>query len=198
MITRRKHRSCRLISARFPATSGFTLIEVLVAASIFIVLNGAIFALMGYNQSASEKASANIDAATRVLILFEKMRLELRNARVIDASDTELSYWIYEKDQGSPVFDSVNHRLSFLPGNGLAPDVAKLSLAGSDRHLLRTFQGEQQLLAALDKDGELHFAWASGPQRLRVFGQAGISGRKKSSLEAVKSFSFTFSLNNVE
>lgn len=178
--------------------NGLSLIELMVSIGIFMLLNGAVVALMGYNQRASEKVDANVDASTRVLILYEKLRMEMRYARVIDCVDDTLSYWIYQRAAGELVIGQRGHLLAFLPGGSSPPDLATISVVGTRKEVVRRFQGEDQGLAQLDRDGEFHLSWNKGAHLLRVWGKAGSEKRTKASLEAMKPFSFTLLLSNVE
>jgi type II secretory pathway pseudopilin PulG len=177
--------------------SGLTLLEMLIATTIFMGLNGAVLALLHYNQKASEKATANADAGTQVLVLFEKLRLELRTGRIVECSEDTLGYWIYQRDTGLPVF-GVPHRLAFLPGGGAPPDLAELTAVGMNGNLTRRFQGREEPLARVGQDGEVRFLWTPALQMLRVEGSVGERGRTQASRETLKEFRFTVPLNNIE
>lgn len=187
----------RATGQRSRRPSGLTLIEMLVASTIFMALNGAVLALLHYNQKASEKATANAGASTQVLLVFEKVRLEMRTGRIVDCTDDVLSYWIYVRDQGLPV-PGTPHRLSFLPGGGAPPDTAELTAVGTNGALVRRFQGRQDLLTNIGPDGEVRFQWTPALQMLRVEGVVGQQGRTTASREALKTFRFTIPLNNIE
>lgn len=186
-MTISKHRNPR----------GLSLVEMLVAMTIFLALSGAVLGLMHYNQRASEKATANADTNTRLLVLFEKLRMELRRGRVVECSPDTLGYWIYRQVDALPVLGTP-HRLEFLPGGGVPPDLAQLTALNTEGRLVRRFQGREEPLAILGRDSVVTFEWEPAYQLLRAEGVVGEKNPARPTLESEKTFRFTIPLNNVE
>ena len=178
------------------ARAGLTLTELLVCMTLFIGISLAMISLLMQNQKISEKNVANTDSSAKSLLLFERVRQEVRSGRVVgNPSTSELQYWIYKKVNGAPEFGGP-HRLSFLPGAGSDPDLARLStLKGS---LIREFQGKSSNLANVGADGRLEFDWKPGAQILRLTGQVGDKNDEHQEKSSVRKFFFVISLNNVE
>lgn len=182
--------------------SGVTLVEMLVAVTVFLLLNGAVLAMLHYNQRAAEKATATADANTQALLVFEKIRQELRRGRVVEQSPDllTLGYWLYQLDAGQPIFGGP-HGLVFLPGLGQPPDLAEMTAVGAGGRLVRRFQGQEETLTRIGRDGEVKFEWEAGLQRLRVQGTVGeknANNPASAARESVKTFRFTIPLNNIE
>ncbi len=153
---------------------------------------------MAYNQRASEKASANTDASAQVLLLFEKLRSELRRGRIVECSDSTLGYWIYDQENGLPQLGSGGHRLAFLPRGQAEPDLAELTAEGTEGRLIRRFQNREDTLLKMGRDSHVKFSWSQNLQILRVEGQVGEKHESRVSLSSEKNFIFTVPLNNVE
>lgn len=174
---------------------GLTLVEMLVTATLFLAISAATGAMLFQTQRASEKSVATNDANSKALLLFEKLRLELRNGRVVDNPLPEkLHYWIYQKKDGVPKFKAPG-KLEFLSESGTDPDIAEVS--GEGENLVRTFQGKKRILASLGKDGEVRFRWLVGLQALVVEGKVGET-HSKNSISSEKEFHFILALSNVE
>lgn len=176
--------------------SALTLIEMLVTATLFLAISAAMGAMLFQSQRASEKTVATNDADSKALLLFEKLRLELRRGRVIDNPVPEkLHYWVYETENGMPKFSGPGD-LVFLSTSGTGPDVAEVTV--ENRNLVRTFQGDKTILTAVGEEGQVTFSWLVGIQALVVDGQVGDTHQSRTSLSSVKKFHFILALSNVE
>jgi type II secretory pathway pseudopilin PulG len=177
-------------------TRGLTLVEMLVTVTLFLAISAAMAAMLHQSQRASEKTVSTSDANSMAVLLYEKLRLELRRTRVVDNPNPEtLNYWIYEKENGLPKFGAPGELL-FLSLSGDDPDVAELTL--EDSNLVRHFQSEKTILANVGPEGEVRFDWLIGIQALVVDGQVGERNESRESLGSVKKFHFTLALSNVE
>ena len=174
---------------------GLTLAEMLVTATLFLAISAAMGAMLFQTQRASEKAVATNDADSKALLLFEKLRAELRRGRVIDNPlPQELHYWIYETENGVPKF-SAPGELVFLSTGGV-PDIAEVTVENGN--LVREFQDEKSILTGVGQEGQVSFNWLVGIQALVVEGQVGDAHESRTSLTSVKKFHFIMALSNVE
>lgn len=177
--------------------SGLTLIEMMVSVAIFGGLMAIVFVLLHQNQRAAEKSIAQADASSAVLLLFERIRAEMRTGRVIGNDPPDiLEYWVHERAaDGSPVFGGP-HGLVYLPGGGADPDVARLRV--EEGRLIRDFQGQQKMLVAVGRDGEINYTWSAGSHMLLVSGQVNDPFEEPRARVEPRKFRFVVSLNNVE
>lgn len=176
-------------------TRGLTLAEMLVTATLFLAISAAMGAMLFQTQRASEKTVATNDADSKVLLLFEKLRAELRKGRVIDNPvPEELHYWMYETENGMPKFTGPGD-LEFLSTGGV-PDIAEVTVENDN--LVRTFQNEKSVLTSVGGEGQVSFNWLVGIQALVVEGQVGDVHDSRTSLSSVKKFHFILALSNVE
>lgn len=189
---------------RSTTTKGLTLIELLVSMSVFLGLMAMVFALLSQNRQASQKAIGQADVSASVLLVFEKIRQEVRSGRVVGSSNpSELEYWVYDRDTLLPKFGGP-HGLIYLPGPNSDPDVAVLGL--DEGRLVRTFQGQQKMFVSLGKNGEISFDWNPGLHTLIVAGIVdnpyGETEEDPDNIRAYqttpRNFRFMLSLNNVE
>lgn len=175
---------------------GLTLVELMVTVTIFLALAAAMGAMLFQSQRASEKAVSTNDANSQALILFEKLRREIRKGRVIgNPVPEELHYWIYETENGLPKFGS-DGALEFISESGPDPDTAVMKV--EDGNLVRSFQNDPAILSSVGRDGEVNFEWLVGIQAIRVRGQVGELNPSRASLSSVKEFHFMVALSNVE
>lgn len=181
---------------RFFGISGLSLPELLVSMAVFMGMSLVMMGLLFQNQRASEKIVAQSDSSTLSLVLFEKVRQEIRTGRVVGNPDTSvLEYWIYKQAGGLPEFGSP-HRLVFLPSAGVDPDVARLTV--ESERLVKNFQGRTSILSDVGPDGQVEFQWIPGSQLVRLYGQVGERNPQHVSKASVRKFQFILSLNNVE
>ncbi len=175
---------------------GLSLPELLVSMGIFLGLSSILVVFLISNQRASEKALSHTDSSSYALLLFEKTRLEMRRARVVgNPTNDVLQYWIYEQNNGLPIFGTP-HRLQFVSAGGGVPLVA--SLQAIEGRLTKTFGDQVGVLAQLGRDAEVLFAWQPATQTLRVTGQVGFAHETLGSLTSLRPFRFFIALNNVE
>lgn len=175
---------------------GLSLIEVVVASAIFLGMTSVIFALFHQNQRASEKVFSNTDAGAQSLLVFEKVRSELRNARVVGVdSGGRLQYWVLRRVNGVPQVNS-SGLADWLPGQPANPAVALLF--SQDGLLWRSFQGQRQPLAPLGDDGSVQFLWNAGLHLVTVSGQVGQTDPHDSTRASLRSFNYTLHLSNNE
>jgi prepilin-type N-terminal cleavage/methylation domain-containing protein len=188
------------MSFRQPSTiiskNGMTLIELMVSVAIFLSLMGMVLGLLHQNQSASEKSISQADASASALLVFEKVRQEIRNGRVVgNELPGVLDYWIYQRSGTAPVFGGL-HGLVYLPGPDADPDVAQLKL--EDGRLIREFQGVKKMFVPLGEDGDIVFNWDQGSHLVLISGQISDPFDEPQSKSPPRKFKFLLSLNNVE
>lgn len=150
------------------------------------------------NQRASEKAAANTDTSAQVLLLFEKLRSELRRGRIVECSESTLGYWIYDQENGLPQSGPGPHRLAFLPRGEVEPALAEITAQDTEGRLVRRFEGREDTLLKMGRDSLVKFSWTQSLQILRVEGSVGEKNESRTSLSSEKKFLFTVPLNNVE
>jgi type II secretory pathway pseudopilin PulG len=173
-----------------------TLIELIVSMAIFLGLMSMVFALLYQNQRASEKSIGQADASAAVLLVFEKIRAEMRTGRVIaNDSPGTLDYWIYERQDGLPIFGGV-HGLVYLPGPNSDPDVAQLRLENG--RLIREFQTKKSFLVPMGQQANISFQWNPGDHTLLVAGVVADPYDEPRTATLPREFRFLLSLNNVE
>lgn len=166
------------------------------ASAIFLGMTSVIFALFHQNQRASEKVFSNTDAGAQALLVFEKVRAELRNARVVGVdSGGSLQYWVLRRVKGVPQVNS-SGLADWLPGAPANPDVARLYV---DKGVLwKSFQGTQQPLAPVGADGFVQFGWSPGLHLLALSGEVGQVDPHDATKSSVHRFHYTMHLSNNE
>lgn len=152
-------------------TRGSTLVEVLVASTLFVGMAAIMALLMRQNQLASQKVIGKSDTTAAMLMVFERIRTELRGARVVGVNATGgLEYWISRKVDGV-VQLTPNGFPDWIPGAPADPDVALLQV--DNGILVRDFQGDRQPLVPVGPDGAIVFVWDMGNHTLMVAGAVG-------------------------
>lgn len=150
---------------------GTTLIELMVACSIFLGMVSVLFALLLQNRRASQKASSHTDLTAQMMLVFEKVRNEMRGGRIIGLNaQGELLYWRCNMVDGVPQL-TAQGKPDWLPGAPADPAVAELGVQNGI--LVREFQGIRQPLAPMGKDGHLQFTWNPGVNTLGLQGGVG-------------------------
>ena len=154
---------------------GASLIEVLVAASIFLAMTSALITMMLSNQRAATKIVNHNDTTTEVLIVYERIRMEMRHSLVINAPDTphpgSVQYWQVDMPNGVPVLDANGLPTYMHTGLSAPPDVATMySLNGT---LYKDFRGETLPLAQMGVNGTINFDWDPNVQSLWLTGAVG-------------------------
>lgn len=163
--------SCRPPSTTTRRQRGTTLIEMTVACTIFLAMTTVLFALLLQNRRASQKVSSHTDTSAQMMLVFERVRAEMRTGRIIGLSNTgALRYWRCRMVNGVPVLTATG-KPDWMPGAPLDPDVAELSVQNG--FLVRQFQGIRQTLAPVGKDGQLQFTWNAGINTLGLNGAVG-------------------------
>ncbi|MCA9794389.1 MAG: hypothetical protein KC910_21425 [Candidatus Eremiobacteraeota bacterium] len=143
----------------------------LVASTLFLGMATVMALLMRQNQMASQKAVGHTDVTGQMMMVFERIRGEMRAARVIGVNPSGgLEYWVARRDNGIPQF-SPDGFPDWLPGAPADPDVALMHIVNGT--LVRDFQGNRQPLARVGPDGAILFAWDQGNQTLMVVGAVG-------------------------
>ena len=161
------------MSCRPPSTTtkGTTLIELTVACTIFLGMTTVLFALLMQNRRSSQKVSGHTDTSAQMMLVFEKVRNEMRGGRIVGLSaQGALRYWRCRMVDGIPQLTAMGQP-DWLPGVPADPDVAELSVQNGV--LVRQFQGIRQVLAPVGKDGQLQFTWNPGVHTLALTGAVG-------------------------
>ena len=117
--------------------------------------------LLLQNQRAAHKISEQSDVTATLMLVFEKVRNELKHSRVvgIDPDNGGLRYWVVARaPNGLPLLNA-NGLPNWLPGPPAAPDVGVLYLDADTGMLWKEFQGAAQPLVPLGPAAELQFVW---------------------------------------
>lgn len=159
---------------------GTTLIELSVACTLFLGMTTVIFALLLQNRHASQKVSGHTDTSAEAMLVFEKVRNEMRCGRIVGLSPQgALLYWRCRTLDGVPQLNAQG-KPDWLPGAPADPDVAELYV---DHGILwRNFEGIKQHLAPVGKDGQLQFTWSPSAHTLTLAGGVG----EKNAYDAVR------------
>lgn len=148
---------------------GFTLLEVSVASSLFLMMSAVLFALFQQTQKATNVAIDSTDTTSKMLLVFEKVRNETRGVRIIGpATDGKLEYWKVKTVNGIPQLNALG-RPNYEPGYPQVPDSAFLYLR--DGKLLYDFQGKSQILARVGSQSTLSFDWSAATHILTLGGR---------------------------
>ena len=174
------------ITTRQRPAAGTSLIEVLVACTIFLGMSTVLLSLLTQNTRASQKISNHSDTSSQMMMVYEKVRSELRHGRIIGAAGGSLQYWICRVVSGTPQLTGQGSP-DWLPGLPANPDVAAMSVRQGA--LWRDFEGQAQLLAQIGPDGTVNFTWDGATHKLELSGAVG----QKDAYEAVRNNYQTFS-----
>ena len=182
---------------RSTTTSGTTLIELSVVATIFLGITTVLVTLMLQNQRASTKVSNHTDTTAQLLLVFEKIRNEVRHSRIIgtDTATSGLKYWVYKAVNGIPQVTAAGSP-DWLPGYPANPDVALLYSKPSKDALWRDFQGKGQRLAPMGLDGNLKFVWDAGNHTLTLIGGVGQKDAFDATRHNYQAFNYNVYLSN--
>lgn len=147
---------------------GLTLLETLVASALLVGLTLLMVLLLRQNHQARAKLETHTEASQMALISVEKIRMEMRRARVIATSVAfeRLYYWVARVSGNSFVLTPIGQP-DWLPGFPAAPEQAEMYV---DRQTLwRDFAGQHQRLATVGKDGRVQFLYDPAAHSLRVY-----------------------------
>ena len=78
--------SCRPLSTTTRRQRGTTLIEMTVACTIFLAMTTVLFALLLQNRRSAQKVSSHTDTSAQMMLVFERVRAEMRTGRIIGLS----------------------------------------------------------------------------------------------------------------
>jgi len=174
-----------------------SLLEVMVASSLFLAMTLLLLGLLSQNRKAGEKAMGHTDASGQATLLLERMRMELRHSRVVGVrGDNTLLYWRARMLNDLPQLDQLGH-VDWLPGWPADAEVAELNVARHGNLQRRTGQGIQ-ILSNLGADGALQFAWNPGLATLGLSGTVGVKDRSDPSRSNIQTFQYQVCLNNLE
>lgn len=149
-------------------TDALTLIEVLVACGLTVGVTLLMVLLLRQNHMARAKIETHTDASQMALISVEKIRMEMRRAKVISTTPTfdRLFYWVARVSGNSFVLTPIGQP-DWLPGFPAAPDQAQMYV--SQETLWRDFGGTHQRLSSLGKDGRVQFLYDPAAHSLRIY-----------------------------
>lgn len=127
------------------AARGLTLVEVLVASTIFLVVTATILTALFFSQRSQRKHSQDEEAVRACLVVVEHLRQHLRVAVVESVSADSLSYRVglFNPD-GTP---------QLAPGGEVLWSAPYTVFLRDDR-VLREHQGVERQLAVLGAGGE--------------------------------------------
>ncbi len=175
---------------------GSTLVEVLVASTLFVAMAAVMALLMRQNQMASQKIIGQSDTTAAMMMVFERIRSELRGARVVGVNAAGgLEYWISRKVDG--VVQITPEGLpDWIPGAPADPDVALIQV--DNGILVRDFQGDRQPLVNMGPDGAIVFVWDVGHHTLMIVGAVGEKHDYRVEKNNYQSFRYYLQVGNNE
>ncbi len=175
-----------------------TLLEVMVASTIFAGLTTILVLLLQQHQRASAKIIANSDVTAESMVLFEKTRAEITRAKVLGVTPDlqSVSYWVPRSQAGAPVILASGNQ-DWLPGDPSPPDIATLSYSRG-KGLTRTFQGRTQTLANCSKDTVLNFGYSAGRRLFQLYGYVGTQNSQSAEKNSYQPFFYQLQLTNVQ
>jgi len=174
--------------------------ELLVSISIFMGMSLLLAQLLVQNQRASEKISSQSDLTATLMLVFEKVRNELKHSRVVgtDPDNGGLRYWIVKRDSaGLPKLTAAGLP-DWLPGAPADPDEAQLYLDTSTGIVWKQFQGARQPLVPLGEDAELQFAWNPSVQTVVLAGVIGKGNAHDAVRDNRQAFAYQICMSNNE
>lgn len=165
--------------------------------TIFLGMMGVVFTLLRQNQRASEKVLSRSDATDEALLVFEKVRAEMRNLRVIGVdSSGRLEFWVLRRDSAGAPQLTPQGLADWLPGEPANPDVGWMY--PSQGVLWKSFQGQVQPVAPLGPDGQVTFEWLPGLRTLTLSGQVGRRDDYEATRNSLQKFHYVVYLTNNE
>ncbi|MCE7873067.1 hypothetical protein DYH09_22180 [bacterium CPR1] len=168
----------------------------MVTVGIFMGMTTVVLALMLQNQRASEKISSRTDATSEVLIVFEKVRQEMRSGRVVGVDPGgRLQYWILRRTNAGPQL-TPQGLADWLPGFPADPDVATMFV--NTGMLWKSFQGTTSRLAPVGPDGQIVFNWSPGLRTLTLTGDLGQKDPFNATRNSMQKFHLEIYLTNNE
>lgn len=168
--------------------------------SIFMGMSLLLAQLLVQNQRASEKISAQSDLTATLMLVFEKVRNELKHSRVIgtDPDNGGLRYWIVRRDSnGLPLLTAAGLP-DWLPGAPADPAEAELYLQANTGTIWKQFQGHAQPLVPLGDDAELQFSWSPSTQTVALSGVIGQGYAHDAARDNKQTFAYQISMSNNE
>ena len=174
--------------------------EVIVASAIFMGMSLLLAHLLVQNQRASHKISEQSDVTATLMLVFEKVRNELKHSRVvgIDPDNGGLRYWIVERGaNGLPVLTS-NGLPNWQPGAPADPEVGILYLNAGTGTLWKEFRGAAQPLVPLGPDAELQFVLNPSNNTVVLSGVIGQRNQHDASRDNKMPFAYQICLSNNE
>lgn len=186
-----------MTTSRVKRGRGTTLLELTVASTLFLGMATVLLALLLQNQRSAQKVSGHNDATAQLMLLFERVRAELRVARIVsvDPGGSRLKYWLARTLNGVPVLSAAG-RPDWVPGAPADPDVAEMYVQGEA--LRRDYQGKTKTLARVGKDGQVKFTWNAPIRTLTLSGQVGQLDGHDTVRNNRASFSYDIYLSNNE
>lgn len=157
--------------------NGFTLLEVVISTSLFLLMSTALLSLFSQSQRATDKAVESTDTTSTLLLIFEKLRQEIKGVRIVDSTGDKLEYWMIRTIDGMPQLTPLK-RVDYEPGYPDVPHSAFLYL-NSDGLLLSDYQGKTKRLANAGPGSSLNFNWNAATHTLILNGEVGMGEMKE-------------------
>jgi prepilin-type N-terminal cleavage/methylation domain-containing protein len=171
---------------------GVSLIETLVACSIFAVLTTAIVMILAQSRQAEQKLDTHSDSTQMGLVVVEKIKQEMRLSRVMGTDGSRLDYWILRRSNGTLQLTAAGLP-DYEPGAPDPPAVAQLFC--SQGALFRQFQGIRQKLAAMGREGAIGFVHNPAQHTLKLHITVGEDAHDKVKSNKIQ-LHYTVYLNN--
>jgi Prokaryotic N-terminal methylation motif len=154
---------------------GFTLIEVAIASTLFLMMSIVLFSLFQQTQKATGVAIESTDITSKMLLVFEKIQNETKGVRILGpTTDDKLEYWKVRTVDGIPQLTPLG-RPDYLPGSPQVPDSAFLYLSGGK--LMSDFQGTSRLLTRVGDGSILKYGWSASTHTLTLAGRIESDGK---------------------
>ena len=149
---------------------GFTLLEVAVASTLFLIMTGSLFGLFRQTQYATEAAIESTDKTSILLLLFEKTRSTLKGVRILGpTADKGLEFWKVRSVDGLPQLTGLG-RPDYEPGAPAIPDSFFLTLEPNG-NLVVNSSHDKRLLTRVGENSTLDFSWNSAAHLLKFSGE---------------------------
>jgi prepilin-type N-terminal cleavage/methylation domain-containing protein len=176
-------------TTRMKRTRGFTLLELVISTSLFLLMSTALLSLFSQSRRATDKAVESTDTTSTMLLLFEHLRNETKGVRIVGTLGDRLEYWKIRSVGGVPQLTPIK-RVDYEPGYPQAPDPAFLYM-NSDGLLLSEFQGKTRRLARAGPGSTLRFIWSAATHTLTLTGEV-VTGENR------EEFIYTIYVSNNE